>query len=442
MLGLVVMLFTSSAYTSELDDKIIAMSQNPIVTSQGKALYEEVCASCHSKDLSGASGFNLKDGEWIHGHKPSTILSNVKKGFSKAGMPSFSAVYTEPQLQAIVAYVLSKREGFDGLTYKIYQMANSNDKVISDKKLIKEGELTSNFADFQLPEIKDYVLEFEGDFYTLKDEDTQIWIEWGMPIDVTFEIKETLINGKKIERLGEGDNPTWKLERGKQHLKVTYYSGKNELNRRNWPLMVTNDDTTIKLFPFSTRARQIMSKKKVHVIATSKTVVQRKKTTKIPAYSISVGLPAKVNYAFNTRLCAVVGLWQGDLLNVGPNVGGRGQDGSVPLGDWVFHAPNSIKHSDSGKGQCKYKGYKLENNEPVFRYQLDGAEYKLSASANNDREIQFHYQVNQLTAPTVAFTVPKIDKLTWHASSGKVKNERVNITPDTQGQFTLTAQIN
>lgn len=439
-LSIAVMLISAGVFVgvnaNELDDKIIALSQSEAATKEGKALYEQMCASCHSKDLSGASGFNLKDGEWIHGSEPSAILNNVKQGFAKAGMPSFTNVYSEGQLQAIVAYILSKREGFEGLTYKLYQMADNKDKVINDSKLIKQGVIGSNFADFQLPEIQDYVIEFEGDFYTLKDEDTQVWIEWGKPIDVTFEV-----NGKEVSRKGEWV-PTWKLARGKQHLKITYRSGTNKPNQRNLPLIVTNHDMSIKLFPISTRARGIMQEKKVEVKALSHTVVQRKKVMHVPTYSISVGLPAKINYAFNTRSCAIVGLWQGDMLNVGPNVGGRGQDGSLPLGDWMFHSPESFQHSSPSQGKCKYKGYKLENNEPVFSYKLAGVDYKMTASATSDQQINFHYQVQPLSQAKVVFNVPKGDKLNWQVSHGDVENNRIEVMPNQQGKFTISAQIN
>ncbi len=435
MLSMFVLLASTNVNANSLDDKIVALSQDKKTTTQGQTLFNQMCASCHSKDLSGASGFNLKDGEWIHGSQPSSILSNIKKGFAKAGMPGFDAVYSEAELQSIVAYVLSKRVGFDKLTYKIYQMTDKNDKVIKASKLIKQGSLANNFADFQLPEIQNYIIEFEGDFYTFKDQVTQIWVQWGKRIDLTVEV-----NGKQVKREGEWD-PVWKLARGKQHLKLSYHSGKNKLNQRNLPLIVTNDDLSIKLFPISTRARAIMAEKKVEVKAVSKTIVQRKKVMKVPPYSVSVGLPAKINYAFNTRTCAIVGLWQGDLLNVGPNVGGRGQDGSLPLGDWVFHSPNSVNHQATNT-KCMYKGYQMIDQEPVFNYQIAGVEYALTARATNDHRIDFHYQITSATKAPLTINLPQRNKLSWLVSKGKINDSKAFITPDTQGGFTVSAQIN
>lgn len=428
-------ILTSAVLADELDQPLLTQSYDAKVTSRGGVLFQQACASCHARDLSGASGFNLKDGEWIHGGQPKQILSNIKKGFANAGMPGFGAVYSEQDLQSIVAYVLSKREGFDGLTFKIYQMKDSEDKVIQDSKLIKQGELTSNVADFRLPEVEDYTIEFAGDFYAPRDIDSKLWIQWGKPLDVHIEV-----NGHKVLREGEWD-PTWKLARGKQSLKISYHSGDNKPNQRNLALIVTNSDRSIKLFPVSTKAKFIMSDIKVEVIAADKTVVQRKKILNIPAYSISVGLPAKLNYAFNTRLCAVVGLWQGDMLNVGPNVSGRGQDGSLALGDWAFRHPDAIKHIASKDAKCHYKGYKFENKEPVFSYQFDGVDYSLKAEASTANEIRFVYKTYNLTQSHLALNLPQVDGVTWQTAEGEVKQSDVRIEADAQNTFMVSARI-
>jgi mono/diheme cytochrome c family protein len=430
---------TSVTYANNVDDEIVAMSQHSSVTALGKKLFEQVCASCHAKDLSGESGFNLKDGEWIHGRQPSQIVNNIKKGFVNAGMPGFDAVYSDAQLQTIVAYILSKKEGFDGLTFKIYQMTDHKDSELNDSKLVEKGAILANFADFQLAEIDDYTIEFEGDFYAPTHKDARILIQQGKRYDINI-----FINGKLEPREGKRHS-TWKLARGKQHLKVTYHTRKNKPHLRNISMIVTNDDMSRKLFPISVRARQIMANQQIDVIATSKTLVQRKKIANIPAYSIAVGLSSKINYAFNTRLCSIVALWQGDLLNVGPNVDGRGQDASSPLGDWVFNSPKVLQQVKSDNDECHYKGYKLVQNEPVFTYQLGNNEYTLTAHASSDKEIQFNFQVNFQVKPTdqanIEFSFPQTDKLSWHSPYSKMKDDRMLITPDANGRFTISAQI-
>ena len=47
----------------------------------GEQIFSQVCAACHGKDLSGGAGFNLKDGEWIHGDSPEDILNSIKQHY-------------------------------------------------------------------------------------------------------------------------------------------------------------------------------------------------------------------------------------------------------------------------------------------------------------------------------------------------------------------------
>lgn len=435
LIGFFATLIAVNVSANEANQTIKQLAKDASIISRGKALYEQVCASCHAKDLSGASGFNLKDGEWIHGKEPAQILHNVKNGFASAGMPGFGAVFSEQELKSVVAYVLSKREGFDSLSYKIYQMENADDREIDASKLVKTGQLATNIADFQLPEITHYVIEFEGDFYVPYNENVKVWLQWGKPFDIEFEV-----DGEPVERVGEWD-PTWTLKPGRQHLKITYRAGNNAPDRRNLSLIVTNNDQSIKLFPISTRARQIMAGKKIELKATDKTIVQRKKIHRVPPHSISVGLPAKVNYAFNTRSCTVVGLWRGEMINVGPNVEGRGQDASLPLGEWVFHEPQSLQLLSTDQTKCRFKGYKFENSEPVFLYQFGDTKVSLTATANDASQINFHYQVESAADSELAYHLPHAEGLTWILSSNKVTSQSVKIKPNAQGKFTISAQL-
>jgi cytochrome c5 len=403
-----------------------------------KVLYEQACAACHSRDLGGAFGFNLKDGEWIHGSEPNQIIENVKKGFLSAGMPGFAAMYSDEQISSIVTYILSKREGFTGLTYKLYEMQDADDREVDANKLVKSGNLKANFPDFQLPEVQHYIIEFEGDFYTPKNENSRVWIEWGRHTDITFIVDGEIV--KRDNQFGEWV-PTWPLKRGKQHLKIIFRSGHAKPHRRNVSLIVTNDDMSIKLFPASVKARSIMEGKKIELIVTDKPLVQRIKTIKLPTYSIAVGFPQKINFAFNTRQCAVVGLWQGDMLNVGPNIGGRGEDASLPLGDWIFHSPQTIKHNSANSAKCHYKGYQLIANNPVFNYQIGDVEFSLSAIANNNG-IHFNYVIKTSSETQLSYTLPSATNLKWQSNQGQIIENQITITPDAEGKFSLSAQLN
>jgi len=408
-------LFVLSAVVkaNDVDSLLEQQSQNQQTLQQGQVLFEQVCASCHGKELSGGSGFNLKDAEWVHGSKPSQILSNVKNGFMSAGMPGFGAVFGEQQLQSIVAYILSKREGWSDLSYKLYQLKDENDTEITAAKLIKSGLLPKGLADYSIPEIQHYFIEFEGDFYAPSDIDSQIWLEWGFPQEVFI-----YVDGKQVEKGGKDWFPTWRLKRGKQHLKITYRSGTNKPNQRNLVLMGTTLDMAVKLFAVSTRAQTILEGKKFEITANTKTVVQRKRIHQLPPRSISVGLPSKINFAFNTDSCAVVGIWQGDMLNIGPNIAGRGEDPSLPLGEWLFKHPEQLQQKDNKT--CRYLGYQMVKDEPQFNYEIAGVRYSLLAQATSNQQLTFVVTASQNIATT--WQLPQVDTVSWAINNESISN--------------------
>lgn len=430
------LVFASNTSANDLDEVLRAKSNDPKVTAQGQKLFEQICASCHAKDLSGATGFNLKDGEWVHGRDPSQILKNVKTGFLSAGMPGFEGVFNELELESIVAYVLSKREGWEELTYKLYQLNSADDKNVTADKLIKSGELSKGLADFSIPEVQHYFIEFEGDFYAPRELDTQIWLQWGFPHELTV-----FINDEQVEKGGSAWFPTWRLERGKQHLKVTYRSGTTKLNQRNLILIGTNLDLTVKLFPLSTKAKGIVEEKKYELKANAEILIQRKRILDLPPSTVSVGYPAKLNYGFNTKTCSVVGVWQGDMLNIGPNIAGRGEDPSLPLGEWLFHSPEQLKHNIEDN-QCRYKGYKLEDGNPVFSYQFGQRKYTLTVKARSSSSLDFVYQVQG--QEVLKLDLPQVSKVRWEHNDKALDPQNLKgslLKPTESGRVVLTATL-
>ena len=51
------------------DVTLLAMSEDAMAVSSGKEIYQTACFSCHGHRLEGGTGFDLRDGEWIHGVK-------------------------------------------------------------------------------------------------------------------------------------------------------------------------------------------------------------------------------------------------------------------------------------------------------------------------------------------------------------------------------------
>lgn len=407
--------------SNEFDERILALMTSSERLDEGKQLFQQICASCHSSDLSGGTGFNLKDGIWVHGGQPSQIAHNIENGFMMAGMPGFGGIFSQSQIASIVAYILSKKEGFEGLTYKLYQLDSPSDTVVTESKLIKSGAALGVLADFSMPEIQHYFIEFEGDFYAPNDMDTQIWLEWGFPHE--FNV---YIDGELQTRGGKPWYPTWKLKRGKQHLRLTYRSGDNKPNQRNLVLLGTNLDMTLKLFALSTRGQNVLDDKQFNVTSTESPVILRKRVLDLPPYTLVVGFPEQLNVGFNTRSCSVNALWKGDLMNIGPNISGRGEDPSIPLGESIFTYPqqlNFVEGTPNDKPEnCTYRGYRLVDNYPVFSFSLGEQHLELSIRPIGRSEMTFNLTSTQSSSQTF-LQLPQAEKLGWFVTDSSGLNE-------------------
>jgi len=94
------------------DASLWKMSRNPVFVAAGRATFDTTCASCHTKELTGAIGPNLVDRLWIHRGRPVEIYGTVDKGVLAKGMPPWGPVLGSKKISEAVAYVLSHhREG-------------------------------------------------------------------------------------------------------------------------------------------------------------------------------------------------------------------------------------------------------------------------------------------------------------------------------------------
>lgn len=414
-----------------LSNDIKQLIEDPKALSAGKQTFEMVCAACHAKDLSGGTGFNLKDEEWIHGDKPAEIYHNVFNGFIDQGMPGFGAIYQPQQLKQVVAYVLSNRQGLANLQYRIYPVTTeekqSDYHLPVNAKPAKSGPVPNNLIDFALPEIQNFVLEFEGTLYTPTDVSR---------LHATTNYKhrtELFIDGEKVPMdMHHWQKRVWTLKPGKQKFLLRYYrigQAKNLNKKVNF--FVTNESMTQKLYGISVSGKQFLSNATIPLKADQHARLVRKKVVDLPTFSISVGLPKQVNYAFNTRTCSIVGMWTGDFINVGPNVEGRARDGSVILGDWVFKNPQVI--SPIAETRCRFEQYHVNEKAPEFIFWHDNTKLKMRATGENGNSLTLNYQVisgdlNRLTK----WQLPKGDNFNVNVQGGSMNNQALILDKNSQ----------
>ena len=81
---------------------------------KGRAVFEgpdNVCFSCHRKDLGGLVGPNLTDDRWLHGCSVGDVVKSITTGFPLKGMMPYGVgkPLTDEQVLQVASYVLSKR---------------------------------------------------------------------------------------------------------------------------------------------------------------------------------------------------------------------------------------------------------------------------------------------------------------------------------------------
>jgi cytochrome c oxidase cbb3-type subunit 3 len=87
---------------------------DPQNLEKGRAIFEgpdNVCFSCHRKDLGGLVGPNLTDDRWLHGCSVDDVAESITRGYPLKGMMPYGVgkPLTEEQVLQVASYVQSKR---------------------------------------------------------------------------------------------------------------------------------------------------------------------------------------------------------------------------------------------------------------------------------------------------------------------------------------------
>ena len=242
---------------------------------RGREIYTNVCFACHGTNLEGSIGFNLKDAEWIHGGKPEQILASIKKGFPEKGMIPFATVYKDEQLQDVVNFIISKQEGLRDLNYKIYHGLNGRHKMASidwqGLEANKSGRMTPQYIDFNIPEVDEFGMSFNGTLLIPKG--GQYQLKGDLHQKSHFQI---FINGKEIKIDNYYFNITVDLKAGKQPFSIRFVK---ILNDARINLVLKRKDLII---PLTIDSFNSLNNKKHIVAALLEPVVTRKRITGLP----------------------------------------------------------------------------------------------------------------------------------------------------------------
>jgi len=90
-------------------EALVALSRDPAIVAQGKAIFASTCAQCHRADGGGNVGPNLTDEFWLHGGAPEKIMKTVSDGVAEKGMPAWRPQLGTRRVQAVTAFVITLR---------------------------------------------------------------------------------------------------------------------------------------------------------------------------------------------------------------------------------------------------------------------------------------------------------------------------------------------
>lgn len=91
--------------------------------------------------------------------------------------------------------------------------------------------------------------------------------------------------------------------------------------------------------------------------------------------AINVGLPGGSNFTFDPETCSLRFAWQGAFIDAGPAWNGRGGNPVTANGHSLFQSKGGSPLRFGSKATATkvlFRGYRLVDKHPVFRYRIDG----------------------------------------------------------------------
>jgi len=133
---------------------------------KAEQIFEQLCSSCHGKDMSGGVGGSLIDGEWKHGSSDEEVQRSIKEGNPQLGMTPFGTVLDDGQIRMMVIFVREKEKQAKekGMSFpkpeigKVTQTQHEDYKI----EMVLEDGLKNPWAIAFLPDGRKLVTEKAG----------------------------------------------------------------------------------------------------------------------------------------------------------------------------------------------------------------------------------------------------------------------------------------
>lgn len=129
-------------------------------------VFEQLCSSCHGKDMSGGVGGSLIDGEWKHGGSDEDLLKSIRDGNAQFGMTAFKTVLDDRQIRSLVIHIRekekqAKEKGIEFPKPELGKVTTTQHQNYKIEMVVEEG-LKNPWAIAFLPDGRKLVTEKAG----------------------------------------------------------------------------------------------------------------------------------------------------------------------------------------------------------------------------------------------------------------------------------------
>lgn len=426
---------TRAPAQSGVDLAAPARLADPDVRAHGRATYEQFCMVCHGRELEGGDGPKLVDWEWLHGGSAGEIRHTIVAGVADKGMPGFGPVLEAQALDDVVSYIISQRRGWSNADYEIRPLPGFVEPGYDYASLTAiapavSGTFHDRLPDFDIAEMEHHAITVTGELNVPYGYATALLATGWRPFELYAEI-----DGKPAAQEDFTFGSLYLLPPGKHQMRLIYATTEND-RPPNQPITVTLASPRRDRFyeGLSAAGAELVNQAKFEVLASEGARIIQRRIKGLPGTLLAIGLPGGVNYAFDTRSCAIAGAWTGDFMDIGPNVNGRSNNAGKILGEWIFHEREGIRVvGDNDAHSCRYRSVDMaDSSAPAIHYVADGVAMTLTGR-NEGGVLELAFDAIATGDAPVALSLPTTGAPIITVAGQQVSGPVLKFTPGSDG---------
>ncbi len=156
--------------------------------------------------------------------------------------------------------------------------------------------------------------------------------------------------------------------------------------------------------------------------------------------SIAVALPGEQNYVWDAGACRLRYAWRGAFIDPSPHWGGNGDAFAEVKGRIYWRAGADFPLRIGAREKVpvvKFRGYRLVEKYPEFRYEVDGVEVRELIKAQHHGGLEDTFTIGAAKG-AVFYVIDPGGGATFASSAGQFKDGVLQLTPEQARNFTIT----